>query len=91
MQEAEKVEGMRIDLARNKWKSARVSLEGEMYFIRRTFDLGESGEHIYGFDLYSEKSGLVAHYTTVDLADVIECIHLRYFPQPCFSAHFLHV
>lgn len=81
---------MRIDTIRGKWKSARIRIQGDLYFVRRTFDIGECGEHIYGFDVYDEENRLVGRYPGDDLAVVIHSMEAGWFPRPCISARLLH-
>lgn len=81
---------MNLELARGKWKSARIRIHGDLYFIRRTLDLGEHGEHIYGFDVYNEEGEFVARYEGCDLAEAIQCIQTGYLPAPRLSARLFH-
>jgi hypothetical protein len=67
---------MNLEPLKGKWKSARIRIHGELYFFRHTLDLGESGDHLYGFEVTCSDDGWNKQLYCLDLAGAVELVHI---------------
>jgi len=59
------------------WKEKFIKLYGDVYKIRKTFDIDDFlGICIYGYEIYDEDGNYLLYYQTSDEHDLIK--HLRY-------------
>ncbi len=50
------------DLNLKKWKEYQIAIFGDVYKIKKTYDIDDSGIGIYGYDIYNENNKFLCYF-----------------------------
>jgi hypothetical protein len=52
-------------------KIQSIEILGDTYFLRKTFDIVDYHNSIYGFDIFNDDKCFIMHYDIEDIDDVV--------------------
>lgn len=68
------------DLNLKNWKEKTITIYGDKYRIRKTYDVNDSGLGIYGYDVYDENDNLLRYFEGVkNLVILRNCIKANFY------------
>ena len=67
------------DLNLKNWKEKYLTIFGDKYKIRRTYDMDNLGVGIYGFEVYDENNKFLKYFGAVENTDLLKIYVKQYF------------
>jgi hypothetical protein len=67
------------DLNLKSWKEKCLTIFGDRYKIRRTYDINDLGVGIYGFEVYDENNKFLKYFGAVKNINLLEIYVKQYF------------